>query len=151
MRPLASVVGESFLLLAGRGSSSELEGGDGMSSGAGVVLAEERREEDGEGSDRVTGDGERESSESSDSLSEGRSLSGELGLPVNMHDAIVKGRRDVCVFAAGVEAADAFGSDNREAVQRKPRRTSGSAQESAAKATDQTARAKIVATELRMH
>jgi hypothetical protein len=102
VRPLASVVGDSFLLLVGRGSSSELEGGDGMSSGAGVVLAEERREEDGEGSDRVTGDGERERMESSDSLSEGRSLSGELGPPVNMHDAIAKGRRDVCVFAADV-------------------------------------------------
>ena len=145
--------------MAGRGSSSELEGGDGMSSGAGVVLAEERREEDGEGSDCVTGDGERERMESSDSSSEGKgrseggSVSGELGPPGNMHDAIVKGRRrrDVCVIAAGVEAADAFGSDNREAVQRKPRRTSGSAQESAAKATDQTARAKTVATELRMH
>lgn len=151
MRPLASVVGESLLLLAGRGSSSELEGGDGMSSGAGVVLAEERREEDGEGSDRVTGDGERERMESSDSSSEDRSVSGELGPAVNMHDAIVKGRRDVCVFAAGVDAADAFGSGNREAVQRKPRGTSGSAQESAARATDQTTRAKIVATELRMH
>ena len=104
MRPLASVVGESFLLLAGRGSSSELEGGDGMSSGAGVVLAEERREEDGEGSDRVTGDGERERTESSDSSEENRSVSGELARPVYMHDAIAKGRRDVCVFAAGVEA-----------------------------------------------
>ena len=60
--------------------------------------------EDGEGSDRVTGDGERERTESSDSSEENRSVSGELARPVYMHDAIAKGRRDVCVFAAGVEA-----------------------------------------------
>ena len=45
VRSLGSAV---FLLFAGRGLSSLLEGGEGMSSGAGEVLADERREEDGD-------------------------------------------------------------------------------------------------------
>ena len=59
-----------------------------MSSGAGVVLAEERREEDGEGNDRARysagGEGVRPSSERSDSLSDGTSDSGELGPALNV-------------------------------------------------------------------
>lgn len=88
-----------------------------MSSGAGLVLAEERRDEEGEGSDRMRspggGDGERVRTLSSDSQSEGGSVSGELGPALNKKDAIVKGRRVVCVFAAGAEVVDAFGSDDR--------------------------------------
>ena len=127
-----------------------------MSSGAGVVLAEERREEDGEGSDRVTGDGERERTESSDSSEENRSVSGELAQDPPPVTGRFTGHRGPSEPAPGSVAgrcggADAFNGDNREVVQRKPRRTGGSAQESAAKATDQTKRAKIVATELRMH
>jgi hypothetical protein len=38
----------SFLLLLGRVSSPLLDFGDGMSSGAGEVLVEERREDGGE-------------------------------------------------------------------------------------------------------
>lgn len=87
MRPLESVVAVSFLRLLGRGSSSLLEGGEGMSSGAGVVLAEERLEEDGEGNDRTWnpggGEGERSSTESSESLSD-RSVNGELDPASNM-------------------------------------------------------------------
>lgn len=117
VRPLASVVGESLLLLAGRASSSQLDGGEGMSSGAGLVLAEDRREEEGEGNDRMAnpggGDGERVRTVSSDSQSDGGSVSGELGPPLKIKGAIVKGRRVVCVFVAGVEVVDAFGSGDR--------------------------------------
>lgn len=96
MRPLASGADASFLLLAGRGSSSLLEGGEGMSSGAGVVFAEERREEDGEGNDRTWkaggGEGERVRTVSSDSQSDGGSVSGELDPALNTKGAIVKGK-----------------------------------------------------------
>lgn len=71
-----------------------------MSSGAGLVFADERREEEGEGSDRTQspggGDGERVRTVSSDSQSEGGSVSGELGPSVKPEDVIVKGRRVVC-------------------------------------------------------
>lgn len=88
-------------------------------------MAEERREEDGDGSDRTRkpggGEGERVRMESSDSQSEGGSVSGELDPPVNMKGAIVKGRRRVCVFVAGVSVVDASGSSSRGVVQREPR------------------------------
>lgn len=49
MRSFGSV---SFRFLQGRGPSSLLEGGEGMSWGAGDVLADERRDEDGDGYER---------------------------------------------------------------------------------------------------
>lgn len=98
-----------------------------MSSGVGVVLAEERREEDGEGSDRMWnpggGEGERVRTDSSDSQSD-KSVSGELGPPpLNINGAIVKGMALCLRQAWSVKVVDAFGSDGRGVVQREPRRT----------------------------
>jgi hypothetical protein len=98
VRSLGSAV---FLLFAGRGSSSLLEGGEGISSGAGEVLADERREEDGDmyarrwAKDRFSsggGVGERERIETSESeMSEpGASLNGELGALFSAVQAMVK-------------------------------------------------------------
>jgi hypothetical protein len=82
----------SFLLFRGGGQSSLLEGGDGMSSGAGEVLADDRREEEAEmyvlANDRLNsggglGDRERTDRSESDASEEGTGLSGELGPPLS--------------------------------------------------------------------
>lgn len=103
-----------------------------MSSGAGLVLAEERREEEGEGSDRTRspggGDGERVRTVSSDSQSEGGSVSGELGPPVKTKDAIVKGRRVVCVCGRRAGGGRVRERRSGAVLQREPRRTTSAPQ-----------------------
>lgn len=89
MRSLGSSI---FRFLRGRSSSSLLEGGEGMFSGAGEVLAEERLEDEGEGYERgrasewaISESSESDTSERLESeaagegADEGTELSGELG------------------------------------------------------------------------
>lgn len=92
----------SFLFLRGGASSSLLDGGDGISSGAGEVLAEVLQEDDGEmyecrlEKDRLIsegGVGDRDKTETSESdASEGTGLSGELGSRFSEINSMVKGK-----------------------------------------------------------